>query len=49
MKLSDAQVYEIQTQMARSQGMSPEAWQQLLAYRQYLVDLSRLAAIGVVL
>jgi len=48
-KLTDAQVYEIQVQMARSQGMSPEAWQGLLAYRQFLLDLSRLAAIGVVI
>ena len=48
-KLTDAEVYEIQMQMAKSQGMTPEAWQRLLAHRQYLVDCARLAAIGVVL
>jgi len=48
-KLTDVQVYEIQVQMAKSNGMSPEEWQGLLAYRQFLLDLSRLAAIGVVI
>lgn len=46
--LSDAEVYEIQVAIAKSQGISIETYQSLLAERRGMIDRSRLAGIGVV-
>ena len=49
MNLTDEQVREIQDQMAKSNGISPDAYQQLLEEAGANVCRSRLAALGVII